>query len=347
MWGALPGARELRSALVGGYLWILALWLALDPIVGESNLDLEPYRSAHHLGEQVGPLALAATATFAAYLIGTFFNELRTVVARLYLRARQSAGSSTSAQIRAEVADTLKQQRETRRRLRNSKQETMGLSRPEGDEGDTSPTAKAREVVSRLTDILQETLGVVRPLPFSVFATAVSDVIEELALAAARPLIAIRIEPYKPFVSERGIASIERYLKRSVASQEIADSEVADVIADFPVVRTRLLHKSPDTVNEYDRLRTEAEFRSAIFLPLFALIVILVVKASWLWVFLLVPLSILLGTARAKRRDAGDILADVLGSVVQAPSVEAKTGRVDGSEHPSTPPPEISAAGSE
>jgi hypothetical protein len=97
---------------------------------------------------------------------------------------------------------------------------------------------------------------------------------------------------------------------------------VADVIADFPIVRTRLIHESPDTVSEYDRLRAEADFRSAIVLPLLAIIILFAFEISWHWGLAAGLLLILLGTARQKRREAGDILADALG-IVDAPCIGA------------------------
>ena len=154
---------------------------------------------------------------------------------------------------------------------------------------------------------------------------------QELFLDLMRRITSIRIEPYKPFASEQGIAAIKRYLEQEknqtrikFNSKEPARSAwptVADVIADFPILRTRLIHESPDTVSEYDRLRAEADFRSAIVPPLLAIIMVFALKVSWLWSLAALLLLILLATARQKRREAGDILADTLG-VVAAPCVE-------------------------
>jgi hypothetical protein len=155
--------------------------------------------------------------------------------------------------------------------------------------------------------------------------------------SVVRRLSSIRVEPYRPFVSEQGVSAIERYLNQKQSSDE--GPTIADVIADFPVVRTRLIHASPDTVSEYDRLRAEADFRSAIFIPLAGILAILVIKVSPLWAAALLPLVIVLGTARAKRREAGDILADALG-VVDAPSNEAAEAQPKAKDTPElTVPP--------
>lgn len=114
---------------------------------------------------------------------------------------------------------------------------------------------------------------------------------------------------------------------------------MADVIADFPIIRTRLIHKSPDTVSEYDRLTAEADFRSAIVPPLLAIIVVFVDEVSFLWGLAGILLLVLLATARQKRREAGDILADTLG-VVEAPCLEGaggSNGEIEASESPPLP----------
>jgi hypothetical protein len=189
-----------------------------------------------------------------------------------------------------------------------------------------------RAMVEAFT-LLGRVAEVVAILPV-LLAEAVSGLYEaaqQMLLAPIRWMSSIRIEPYKPFVSEDGVASIERYLRHEKNAHQGSkpgrnDSTwqqptIADVIADFPIVRTRLIHKSPDTAAEYDRLRAEADFRSAIVPPLFAILVLFVVEVAWLWGLATLLLLVLLATARQKRREAGDVLADTLG-VVHAPCVE-------------------------
>lgn len=100
------------------------------------------------------------------------------------------------------------------------------------------------------------------------------------------------------------------------------------MIADFPVIRNRLIHSSAATVSEIDRLYAEAEFRAAIVLPLAFIGGLVCFEVSWWWALtgpLLLALSI---TARARRREAGDLMADALSQgVVKAPSVELALDR--------------------
>jgi hypothetical protein len=331
--GALPGLREIRSALAGGYLWIAFFWLALDPVLGRGDFTDSPYRSAHHLGNELGPVALSVGITFAAYLIGTFINEGREVAGRLYLRARQSAGASPAAWQRRELIDeTERVASETRKALRDL---FMGPENPtDSPEQDGSRPAEAK---SRLVLRVQESLAILnRSIPLLVglpmtlirlpvaLSMKLTEWTERLIFAGLRRLIAGRMQPYRPFLSEHGVQSAERYIagkKRELPGREL---EVADVIGDFPVVRTRLIHRSPDTVSEYDRLRAEADFRTAIVPPLMAIAGFFAWKVSHWWILSWPLLLTLLLTAQVRRREAGDILADVLG-IVDAPSAEPRS----------------------
>lgn len=296
---------------------------------------MEPYRSAHHLGEAMGPVALGVAATFAAYLIGTFFNETRGVLARLYLRARQSA-SAASAVEREAVVDQARQKRwerrrEQRRELLARMSEGVPKRRRTG-KPETKPQRALLALVEQASKALVEVLLVPRQIAGAAGALtlgltentyALVDALQENVYAVVRRVSSIRIEPYRPFLSQRGVDTIERYLKEQRASKAHArDLTVADVIGDFPIIRTRLIQQSPDTVSEYDRLRAEADFRSAIFFPLVAVVAIFVIKVSWIWGLAVLPLLVLLGTARVKRGEAGDVLADLLG-VIEAPCTES------------------------
>jgi hypothetical protein len=337
--GALPGIREIRSSLASGYLWIFFLWLVFDPMLGESNFDSEPYRSAHHLGNDIGPVALGVTVTFAAYLIGTFFNEFRGFIARLYLRARQTASSSISVQERTEALQEARARGAiTRERLIERWKGLFDFNQffdlpPARSAGRPLFVERAEILLRRIAYAMAAVLSA----PLLLFSLSLSvaakttEWTEVLIFTLIRWVISIRVEPYKPFVTTNGVTAIERYLQREEGSfPEGVKPGVADVIADFPVIRTRLIHRSPDTVSEYDRLRAEADFRSAIVPPLFAILCVFAIKLSPLWGLGVPFLLILVATARTKRREAGDILADTLG-VVDAPAIEPRPSPASGS----------------
>ena len=327
MLGALPGLREIRSALAGGYLWIAFSWLVLDPVLGQGDFTSGPYKSAQHLGSELGPVALSVSVTFAAYLIGTFINEAREVAGRFYLRARQSSGTSLAVQVRREsinaIAWRLSNIRIELQDLLMDTENPAGSSKQDRSRG-AEPRSRVAPWVRKSLDILGQSIPLAVGLPVSFFMK-LAEWTERLVFAALRWLIAGRTEPYRPFLSKHGVQSVERYI--AVKGHELPEQEleVADVIADFPVIRTRLIHRSPDTVSEYDRLRAEADFRSAIVPPLIAIAGLFAWKVSAWWILSWPLLLTLLLTAQVRRREAGDILADVLG-IVDAPSAEPSSG---------------------
>jgi hypothetical protein len=337
MLAALPGIREIRSALAGGYLWIAFCWILLDPSLGKGDFNLEPYQSVHHLGHELGPFALGIALTFAAYLIGTGANELRGLVSTLYLRARQSATDSLSAEERAEiVVQAREQNRKSRERLKIQRRRLSRI-----------PLRRRRSIRKRRTllgDIQSATniLGQMLRPSFELFASGfttlmravvdTTELSEEVAAAIATLLSRVGADPYKPYLSYRGVKTVHRYLAKSLPEASVDEAPtVADVIVDFPVLRSRLIHSSPDTVSEIDRLNAEADFRSAIVLPLMAIAAVFGFEVSALW-FLTWPFLLALRmTARRRRYDAGELMADSLvREVISAPSVETYLGDARG-----------------
>ncbi len=329
MLGALPGLREIRSALAGGYLWIAFLWLALDPVLGQRDFTEGPYKSAHHLGNEVGPVALSVGLTFAAYLIGTFVNEGRELAGRLYLRARQSVSRSSAVKQREELVDELEQARtEVRARFRN-----LFVGTP--DAGAPAEENRAVTIAVQAFPLLISIPMTAFKLP-AVLALKFIEWSERLIFWLLRKLIAKRAQPYRPFLSKQGVKAVKRYIAGTEPGLADGELDVADVIADFSVVRTRLIHRSPDTVSEYDRLRAEAGFRSAIVPPLVAIAGLFALKVSPWWLLTWPILLTLLLTAQVRRREAGDILADVLG-IVDAPSAELGFDGAAGAEQLALP----------
>jgi hypothetical protein len=282
----------------------------------------------------VGPVALSVAATFVAYLVGTIFNEVRNLFARAYLKTRRTVGQAPAAKRAEALVKAEKESRAQRKRWEDRMKAFVDRFSGEvtaDDQSSKNTSDRIGAVVLGFTNAL----GAVIVLP-SVFLrsalrvfSALLEANETVATRIIRGLSSIRIEPYKPFLSAQGVEAIKRYLKK--ASGKRSGSlwpTVADVIADFPVIRNRLIHASSATVSEIDRLYAEAEFRAAIVLPLLFIGGLICLEVSWWWAFtapLLLALSI---TARARRRDAGDLMADALSQdVVKAPSMELAIDR--------------------
>jgi hypothetical protein len=72
---ALPGFRDVRAPLVGGYLWLVFGWLVIRP-----DLDAKPHErllaALLDLCDRVGPVTMALALSVAAYLVGAISEEL-------------------------------------------------------------------------------------------------------------------------------------------------------------------------------------------------------------------------------------------------------------------------------
>ena len=66
----VPGLRELRAPLAAGYLWLVGLWIALEPHAPERSQASGLSKSLYGLTDQVSQVGLGAASAFVAYLLG-------------------------------------------------------------------------------------------------------------------------------------------------------------------------------------------------------------------------------------------------------------------------------------
>ena len=65
----LPGLRDVRAPLAAGYIWLLALYLAVEPSVPKKPHGI--WASLDHLRHMVSLVATGLAVSFVAYLVGS------------------------------------------------------------------------------------------------------------------------------------------------------------------------------------------------------------------------------------------------------------------------------------
>jgi hypothetical protein len=67
----LPGARQVRAPLAAGATWLLTIWLAIEPGLGEPNKATGIYASVVRLSDATGTTVVLAVIGFLAYMLGS------------------------------------------------------------------------------------------------------------------------------------------------------------------------------------------------------------------------------------------------------------------------------------
>jgi hypothetical protein len=81
----LPGVRELRAPLAAGYLWLLAVYLAFEPLVPR-DIEGTLWDSLDRLREAISPAGVAVAVSFLAYVVGSLSETLTAARGRLTAR---------------------------------------------------------------------------------------------------------------------------------------------------------------------------------------------------------------------------------------------------------------------
>ncbi len=85
----LPGLREIRSAVAAGFLWMLAVWIALVDEVPPEGGASGVWDELFALRDALSPVGTGVAVTFAAYLIGSLSIPLfDPILTRMYRRLR-------------------------------------------------------------------------------------------------------------------------------------------------------------------------------------------------------------------------------------------------------------------
>jgi len=306
----LPGVRELRPPLAAGSMWLLCLWLAIAPqIQWAIAADGTLWQSLWTLREAVSPVVFGAAVAFVAYLVGALSEAGREAAASLMRRlvrwdrrrrlARYRTAHkgkkfvSTLETIGWEPSDVeqLLEWRESVEQVLEDAGRAMRLS----ETGYRSVNQVARATVGRVSDAAGGADGMVAAMQFI-----------DLELDA------LKGRPAPNLVGSQGEADFLREV----------------ILREGEATRTRLLVKNAELFSKIDRLRSEADLRSALVLPVAAVGVVIVGRAAQgpiaIWVFLGLLLASfgLYLDAKHKRRASDDALAEALAiGEVETPTI--------------------------
>lgn len=276
----LPGIRELRTPLAAGYLWLTVLWLILSPRI--DRLDLPSGAISLIESDGAGQLiAIGSAVTFAALIVGILAEGTYDLLLRYVIRR-----ALPTDPVRGFLGwrDLLRRLASAGSRLRSGP--TKG--------GLRSLTLAATEAVREAERKLDRS------------ASDLRDLVLLLGFVRGR--------------SDRMLSDEERARARAELDQ-IATDRVRDSLRAWLVIRIidqldllarRLVSEDPALFSVYDRLRSEAQFRTAITPPLFAI----TLSSALIWTgwaaLALVALPILVTQAIRKGDQASDLLIDAM-----------------------------------
>jgi hypothetical protein len=86
----LPGVRDLRAPLAAGYVWLLALFLAFEPLLPSRQEATGIWASLIRIQGSLGAIGLGIALSFAAYLVGSVSDAVTSGVVRAAVRMRRT-----------------------------------------------------------------------------------------------------------------------------------------------------------------------------------------------------------------------------------------------------------------
>ncbi len=302
----VPGLREVRAPLISGYLWLLCAWLLFEPAV-PSPQDNEIYERLVAVGEIVGPLGLAVTASVAAYLIGSL---IQSAVRWGWRQMTRDLGPLRFDEEQHELFDDL---------ASSDKPLDIGIILKVADPfhevslgrpflSDTSMASSVWEIADReLIESFRQLQLVVRAIQRRVRASAVCS----FGMHARTPVVQLNMP------ASEGLAQVEYVIPHLLPSR--------DILGQVSLLQTRLIEEAEATGAQIERLHAEADFRFTIAPSLCALALILAVGASPLWLISLVVPAALIAQGVAFFQQGLEEILDALRARTQTPELERIT----------------------
>jgi|GEM_PF-4399644 len=299
LFSVLPGLREIRAPLAGGYVWLAAGWLIWGDALPTED-DAPIYHRFAELIHALGPIGIAVLVSIMGYLIGSLVQStvtslraqwMKFIILRRYLKLRRDRDGVR-----------------------------MHRGKPSPEAGQLFSLAELWELIPGERGAQMEW-----PLPFLLPVPRLEASWDHaVRRAVEEPRRQVRAS-IRQAVSRSGGEAQVRYTyeggRRVVEVPQPGGGHAYCPIPETPrgpigIRQDSLASGSQRVWNKMEQLAAEADLREAIALPLFVLTLILAdqVGHGWIWA-LVVPIALMLQRSSFLRRNAWLSVAAIQASV--------------------------------
>ena len=312
----LPGLRDLRTPLAAGYLWLLSAWLVLrDEIDMWKHDDRGIAADLVSTLDGLGPGGRVVAISFLAYIIGS----LSLAAVDEFIR-RSSAGtrtverfhSVTAAEVNALVGEG----------TRTSTDAWDGGDRPDDDmyvaewrytdiyvSSSMFPTDAIESLVRTWTIDMKGALERVGEPEGRLWELVTLELFGSRAL---RRELRLREEQLTTTRDPPQVLESDDSPARPSDADHLLSQLTSKIADEYELIAYSLMDEKSDFFEPIDRLRAEIELRTAIAPPIVALVVLLSVSASVIWLLAaVVPAGVIYQT-RVLRQERIDLITAAL-----------------------------------
>lgn len=299
LFAVLPGLREIRGPLAGGYIWLVIGWI----LWGDSLPTEEDGPIYHHFAELVhaiSPVGIAVLVSVTAFLIGSLVQ-------------------STTTSLRAVLMNYIIVRRYLKReRAREGVRTHRGRAIPKRDH--LFPLEELEELIP---DEAGGQMG--WPSPFLLPVRRLEATWDySVRRAVEEPRRQVRASIRQAVARSGGKARVRytseggrRVVEIPQAGGGLAYCPLPEIpLGPIGIRQDPLASGSQKAWNKMEQLEAEADFREAIALPLFVLVLIMADQTGheWIWA-LVIPFALMIQRSSFLRRHAWLSVAAVQASV--------------------------------
>lgn len=295
LWASLVSAiRDFRTPLIAGLIWLLAAWAIATLWFNGTTINSKT--GADALKAEFGPIAVAAVIGMLAYLLGSITESIPHVLVLFsylpYYRRSPLAARLIVGLLPRKFGISNRAEKTIFNYIRRRLREFGELLEKHGLFLDVA------DVLPLLNDAL-----------VLMFITQIADAIgapsnqEDFSKPKPSPqVLATRIAPV-PRVLGFDHSSVEYVAVMQLTFQ---------VYSEFDLLPSRMIGNEAELFTEVDRLRSEAEFRLATVPPLIIATSAIAVRVNILLLAAIPALVIFYLSGIRRRREAGELLADIV-----------------------------------